>query len=301
MVHKKAFNLKYSKFENYPVKSYRNIKSKNSFNIDEDMNIESDKNIIYNNFDNGKNNMNKKGNKDRSIDNSINNNLNKIILESQKENIKKETHKYNPKKQINKSKSYFSETNNLNKNKNHCIYLNDSKEKYIDFSYNNKDNSNNINNAKAYNYKKNVNYFNQKKRIIKGKNKNGFKHKIYYDLENNEKKDITNNSSDYSFDSIDIDDFVNQVNYNGDKTYFPKYIEELKLKADITNIVQNMFKNEINSYDGLDKMIENHSKKKCKKILDMYKFLLERLIQINQNKINDKDINSFYEEIYSSK
>ena len=76
-------------------------------------------------------------------------------------------------------------------------------------------------------------------------------------------------------------------------------MEELKLKADITNIVQNMFKNEINSYDGLDNLLEDYSKKKYKKILDMYKFLLERFIQINQNKINDKDINSFYDEIYS--
>lgn len=303
-IKKNPFNLKYSKLENYPVKSYRNINCKNNFNINEDNSendikiniIYKDKNDILNKIiDNGENNI-KKGYKDVSKeDNIFNNNSNKIISENQKEKINIEIPKYNSKKHINKSNSYFVESNNLRKNKNknryNYIYLNDSNDKIIDYSYND---------TKAYNYKKNINYFNQKNRILKEKNKKEFKHKIYYDLENFEKKDLTNNNtSDNSFESINIEDFINKVNYNGNINNFSKYLEELKLKADITNIVQNMFKNEINSYDGLDKLLEDYSKKKYKKILDMYKFLLERLIQINQNKINDKDINSFYDEIYS--
>ena len=312
---KSAFNLKYSKLEKCPVKSYRNI---NCNNINED-NIERDINIMYkdknediiNNInDNGSNsyeksktsNDNKKSFNDISNDNNIlNNNSNKIIVENKKDNINKEVSKYNPIRQINKSKSYFGENNNLNKNNNNYnnnyIYLNDINDKINDFSHNNNIN----NNTKGYNYKKNVNYFNQKKRILKGKNKNSFKHKIFFDLENIDKKELTNNFSDNSFESINIDDFINKVNYKGDKKDFPKYMEELKLKADITNIVQKMFKNEINSYDGLDKLLEDYSKQKYKKILDMYKFLLEKLIQINQNKINDKEINSFYDEVYSFK
>ena len=109
---------------------------------------------------------------------------------------------------------------------------------------------------------------------------------------------MNNSLENKSFESISIDDLIHKVNYNGDKRNFPKYMKELKLKADITNIVQNMFKNEVNCYDGLDKFWKNYSKQK--KILDMYKFLLERLIQINQNRINDNEINSFYDEIYSS-
>ena len=77
-------------------------------------------------------------------------------------------------------------------------------------------------------------------------------------------------------------------------------MEELKLKADITSLVQNMFKNEINCYDGLDKFLDNYYQGKNKKMLDMYKYMLDRLIQINQNKINDEEINALFNEIYSS-
>ena len=310
---KNAFNLKYSKLEKYPIKSYRNInyKNLNEDNTEDDINITyKDKNEdkINNINDNGNSsyeksqllNINKKSFKDISNDNNIlNNNSNKIISETKKDNTNKEVSKYNPIKQINKSKSYFGENNNVNKNNNNnYIYLNDVNDKINNFSHNS---NNNNNNTKDYNYKKNVNYFNQKKRILKGNNKNSFKHKIIYDLENQDKKELSNNFSDNSFESININDFINKVNYKGDKKDFPKYMEELRLKADITNIVQNMFKNEINSYDGLDKLLEDYSKQKYKKILNMYKFLLDKLIQINHNKINDKEINSFYEEIYSFK
>ena len=316
--------------ENYPVKSfYKNNYKKTIINDEEyeDNDINSlyndkndiFKNIIYNgNKKNGKifnkydnneylNNSNiinnyisKKlyaNNEEKSINDSYkdfsedinekieknNKNIdnNNIINEMNDINeIYQEAPIYNA-RSINKSKSYFKETNQMNNNKNNYLTLI---------------------NARGNNYKKNINSFNQTNRIYNdyiGKNNKSFKHKIYYGFENNGKKYLLNNSlENNSFESISIDDLINKVKYNGDKRNFPKYMKELKLKADITRIVQNMFKNEINSYDGLNVFLENYTKKK--KILDIYKFLLERLIQINQNKINDEEINSFYEELYTS-
>jgi hypothetical protein len=162
-----------------------------------------------------------------------------------------------------------------------------------------------LNNKTANVYKKNINIFNQKNRannLFKAKNKKlSFKNKIYNGLGNDGQKYLNNNLSDKdSSDSLSIDDLINKVNYQGDKNNFPRYMEELKLKADITSIVQNMFKNEINSYDGLERFLENYSKTKEKyeKTLNMYKFLLKRLIQMNQN-VGNKEIDSFCDEIYS--
>ena len=328
-VRKEPFNLEYSKLEKYPVKSFpkggyikiiindeeyeqndinslyndkkdilKNIMYNGNKNFEKANNI---KNNIYNKFKNNEflNNSNiinnyisKKlysKNEDKSINYSykdISEDINeKIELHNNDNNNKineiyQEVPIYNA-RPINKSKSYFKETNPLNNNSNNFLTLI---------------------NIKTNNYKKNVNSFNQTNRIynnFNGKNNKSFKHKIYCGFKNNGKKYLLNNSlENNSFESISIDDLINKVNFNGDKRDFPKYMKELKLKADITNIVQNMFKNEINCYDGLDKFLESYSKKK--KILDVYKFLLERLIQINQNKINDNEINSFYEELYSS-
>ena len=72
------------------------------------------------------------------------------------------------------------------------------------------------------------------------------------------------------------------------------------MKTDKTTIVQNMFKSEINSYISLEKLLENNSQAKNKKILEILIFLFEKLIQKNQNIINDQLIDKFYDEIYSS-
>lgn len=60
-----------------------------------------------------------------------------------------------------------------------------------------------------------------------------------------------------------------------------------------------MFKNEINSFNGLEQFFENSLLDKNKKILNMYKFLLNRLIQKNSKKLTDKELENIYKEIYS--
>lgn len=279
------------KNNDYILKNTMNIRNKHFNKTKKSLQTDLDSNLVKN-F----NKIDKKNNSNKS--NIINNYIikkyyknddNKSINDAEDINIKivenniQEVPNYNT-RQIKKSKSYFIEPNTLNNGKNNN-YIN-----YI--------------NAKT-NYKKNVNTFNQKNRIenaFKNKNNKSFKQKVYRGLENNGYKYLKNSSSESnSFESISLDELINKVNYNGDKKNFPKYIEELKLKADITTIVQNMFKNELNSYDGLDKFLDNYYKKKNKKIISMYKYLLERLLQINQNRINDKEINSFYDEIYYSK
>ena len=211
--------------------------------------------------------------------------INSINEKKDIQNIK-EVPNYNT-RQINKSKSYFIEKNSINnKNKNNYITLN-----------------NTINSIKA-NYKKNINSFNHKNRILNmytgNKNNKSLRHKIYYGLEKNNVYSGNESSENNSNDSINIDDLINKVNYTGEKRDFGKYMEELKLKAEITSLVQNMFKNEMNCYDGLDKFLDSYYKGKNKKILDMYKYMLDRLIQVNQNKINDDEINSMYNEIFDS-
>ena len=265
------------------MKLYKN--NLNNFKINHIKNKEN-KNIL-----NGKNIYNQ-------TMNNLNNNSNKNILENIKESLdlqnkkSKEFVDYNNEKQINKSNSYFID--NIYKNSNYFLDLNNSNENPIS-SKNNVDQSNN--------YKENINIFNKKNtnfNFLIPKKKNSFKPIIYSDLKLDDIKYSDNDSSDSnSYESLDINELINKVNYLGDKKDFPKYIEELKLKADITTMVQNMFKNEINGYDGLSKFFENYSKNKSKKILDMYKYLIIRLLQENQNIVNDKEINLFFEEIYS--
>ena len=265
-------------------------KNLNNFITKENKNISNGK-IIYNytmnNFD--------LTNKSQSINNSDKNVLdtNKPSLYIKNKN-NKEIFNYNE-KQINKSNSYFLENNyRNNKNKYYFMDLNKHNENKIS-SLNNITNDNN--------YKKNENIFDQNNKIfdfLNPSSKKSSNHRIYIGKDFNEKKYSDKDSSESnSFESFNIDEIINKVNYEGDKKNFPQYIEELKLKADITSMIQNMFKNEINGYDKLDKFMKNYSKNKNKKILNMYKYVLNRLIQENQNMINDKEINSFFEEIYS--
>ena len=134
--------------------------------------------------------------------------------------------------QINKSKSYFIDNNCLNK------YRNRKELNKFIYPNNKQIIASNYNNQTATNYRKNINIFNQKNRVynpFKIWNKKAFKHIIYYGVEYNGNKYLGNNISDKdSSDSISIDDLINKVNYKGDKDNFPKYIEELKIKADIT-------------------------------------------------------------------
>ena len=284
-------NIIYNGNNNF-VKSKKLFKSDINFNINKKdnntlniHNINTSSNIL-NSIITEKFYLNDKNNSINQI-NIKNNNIDDINCINEEKDIQniKDVPNYNT-RQINKSKSFFIEKNSTkNKYKNNFTTLN-----------------NTINNIKTN--KKNINSFNHKNRIFNvytgNKNNKSLRHKIYYGLEKNNKYSDNESSENKSNDSINIDDLINKVNYTGEKKDFGKYMEELKLKADITSLVQNMFKNEVNCYDGLDKFLDSYYKGKNKKILDMYKHLLDRLIQVNQNKINDDEINSLYNEIFDS-
>ena len=285
-------NIIYNGNNNF-VKSKKSFKSDKNFNINKKdnnalniHNINTSSNIL-NSIITEKLYLNDKNNSINEI-NTKNNNIDDINSINEIKDIQsiKDVPNYNA-RQINKSKSYFIENNSINnKHKNNNITLN-----------------NTINNTKA-NYKKNINSFNHKNRIFSmysgNKNNKSLRHKIYYGLEKNNKYSDNESSENNSNDSINIDDLINKVNYTGEKKDFGKYMEELKLKAEITSLVQNMFKNEMNCYDGLGKFLDSYYNGKNKKILDMYKYMFDRLIQVNQNKINDDEINSMYNEIINS-
>ena len=349
-------NLKYSKLDNHPIKTYRNVNYRKNLINDEDV-TENDINSTYKNEFSNKNisindtNLNmikskkifneddlynkfrKNYNKNeyKKVPNNNSNIINNYILKNfyRKEedktdnssedinlDMKNQSHipitsrfkpnesnqlfsnisnpnNFNTSKPINKSNSYFKDNKYLNKMEN--------------FDYKNHNNlvtqqmsinpTNKINGKYLNNFNNNTGKINKSFIPFTGKNKRIFKSKINSNMENY-KQDIGFTEKD-SFDSLNIEDLINKVNYTGDKNGFYRYLEELKLKADITTIVQNMFKSEINSYNGLEKYLENNTQAKNKKILEMYKFLFERLIKKNQNKISDKLIDKFYDEIYS--
>lgn len=352
-------NLKFSKLDNHPIKTYRNINYRKNLINDEDV-TENDINSTYKNEFTNKNisinntniNMTKSKkifndddlynrfrknynkNEDKKVSNNNNSNsnvINNYILknfyrkeedktDNSSEDInldkKNQSHipntcrfkphennqlfsnianknNFNSSKQVNKSNSYFKDNKYINQVKN-ADFNNHNNFSIHQISINpyNKINGKNLNN-----FNNNPGKINKSFIPYTGKNKRIFKSKIYSNMENY-KQDIGFTDKD-SFDSLNIDDLINKVNYTGDKNGFYRYLEELKLKADITTIVQNMFKSEINSYNGLEKYLENNTQAKNKKILEMYKFLFEKLIQKNQNKINDKLIDKFYDEIYS--
>ena len=247
--------------------------------------------IIYNYTMNNSDLANESQSINNSDKNMLDTNKPSLDIENKKN---KEIFTYNE-KQINKSNSYFLE-NNYRNNKNKYYFMNLNKH-----NENKMSSLNNI--TDDNNYKNNINIFDQNNKIFDFLNPNSKKssnHRIYIDKDFKEKKYSDKDSSvSNSFESFNIDELINKVNYEGDKKNFPQYMEELKLKADITSMIQNMFKKEINGYDRLDKFMKNYSRNKNKKILNMYKYVLNRLIQENQNMINDKEINSFFEEIYS--
>ena len=88
------------------------------------------------------------------------------------------------------------------------------------------------------------------------------------------------------------------VDYNGKINNFPKYLKELKLKADITTLAQNLIKNEINNNDRKDKYFE--IKEKNKTILNAYKLILNKLKEEKDIKSTKKEYNNLYNDLYLS-
>ena len=325
---KELLNSKYSKIDNNSIKTFRNsnIYGKNLMNNEEYSS--NDINTIYRNksnllnrlLDNGKENKSynnpesthivsihflknyKKGARDISnnINNGNNHINNKFYLKEKKYN---EESLNSPSKNIseNNMKEIVLIKEALRGNKTEDLFrdvprgkhrtMNKSKSYFVDTITLTKDNQKN-----TY---KNINTFNKR-----SKNKKYLRDNIFSVYQKRQKKylaDIYFDKEKEFSDRINIKDLMEKVNYEGEENNFIQYLEELKLQSDITNTVQNMFKIEINGYEALDKLMREHYMNKNKKILDMYKYLFERLIQINQHKIKEKEIEEFNREIFYSK
>lgn len=66
-------------------------------------------------------------------------------------------------------------------------------------------------------------------------------------------------------------------NTQEDISAFSPCINELKVKADITTTVQNMFKNDVNCFELLDNYLNNYSRERNENLLSMYEFLYHKL------------------------
>ena len=66
-------------------------------------------------------------------------------------------------------------------------------------------------------------------------------------------------------------------NIQEDISAFSPCINELKVKADITTTVQNMFKNDVNCFELLDNYLNNYSRERNENLLSMYEFLYHKL------------------------
>ena len=69
----------------------------------------------------------------------------------------------------------------------------------------------------------------------------------------------------------------------------------MKTKAEITDILRIMFNENKNCFKEFENFLIN--KKKNEKLLNMYKYMYEKLLQINQVKINDENIDDFFKQI----
>ena len=105
---------------------------------------------------------------------------------------------------------------------------------------------------------------------------------------------MNNNSNNH----LSIEYLMELVDYNGKINNFPKYLKELKLKADITTMAQNLIKNEINNNDRKDKYFE--IKEKNKTILNAYKLILNKLKEEKDIKSTKKEYNNLYNDLYLS-
>ena len=113
-----------------------------------------------------------------------------------------------------------------------------------------------------------------------------------------EKEKIADKKNNNSNNHLSIEYLMELVDYNGKINNFPKYLKELKLKADITTLAQNMIKNEINNNDRKDKYFE--IKEKNKTILNAYKLILNKLKAEKDIKSTKKEYNNLYNDLYLS-
>lgn len=92
-----------------------------------------------------------------------------------------------------------------------------------------------------------------------------------------------------------INDMKKIIGFEGNNDEFIEYIKILKIKADITQLIINMFSNDINlDEDGIKNCFLNlehlmsNKVKEDKNLLNIYQYLIEQLLQVNN--INKNDI-----------
>lgn len=216
---------------------------------------------------------------------------------------KSQSYKLNENQSHYKSNSFLKDSKNTNI-KSNVIKKNNKINKLINFNTyqpllsNSKSNMSNSTVSLNFNGDKNQ-IFSPINLMDKCNNKNS--KKIIYNLSNMGKtpKNLINNRP--QSDTFCIEDLMMKVNYNGNMKNFPSYIKELKLKAEITTLVQNMFKTEINCYEKLDMLLNSQSKKRDENVINMYKYLIEKLLRKNQKIIDNKIYKEKYDIILEKK
>ena len=163
----------------------------------------------------------------------------------------------------------------------------------------------NINKSKSYFLKNNNNSSRiYQNKIINYKFNSYFKKKYGKEEHKNYINNNNNNSDEDSSDSPKINELMKTVNYKGDKKYFLNYLKEIKVKSDITTIVQNMIKNNnyIKKGKEINKSFTSRKNNNNKKLLDIYEYLLKNIKTKDNNYIegnNEKENN--YDKLFTSR
>ena len=175
-------------------------------------------------------------------------------------------------------------TNNTNKNKNYTTNYNVKKicsknnDNIINNIFKNIDN-NNYTSRYINNYQEKENLKNQNKshNFMRGSCINNIKHSNLFNYEN----------CDFKF-------LMKKFNYKGDPKKFHEFLNEIKTKAEITDILRKKFNNHKNCFKEFENYL--NQKKKNEQLLKMYKYMFEKLVQNNQDKINDENIDDYLKE-----
>lgn len=98
-------------------------------------------------------------------------------------------------------------------------------------------------------------------------------------------------SNFYNNENCDFKYLIKKFNYKGDPKKFQEFLTEMKTKAEITDILRNTFKEHKNCFKEFDNFL--NKKKKNEKLLSMYKYMFEKLVQNNQDRLNDESIDEY--------
>lgn len=250
------------------VNDYRNYKE---YNLNYDTNLPYDNKYIYKSNNNSNHNSFNKYIKINDGEIQLFHKKNKPYLmhgnnSHDKEKVKsRQRHKQN---YLNK------EYNTTNKIINHFMLSNANKNNNKMNSCINDNNPIRINYIRDYENKKNENNYG-----ITPRNDNN--NNLY---ENNKAKKIQQK----------INNMKKKIGFEGNNDEFIEYLRIIKIKADITYLVENMFNSGGNSdeettkmcFKKLENLIENKNNEE-KNLLDIYQYLVEQLLKTNNINKND--------------